>query len=66
MDIQRIKVIEEKIADLERRWPSHSVPPGMWQELEELEEELERAREAGADETGSGGTADGGRPADGR
>ena len=41
---KRIKEIEEKIADLKARWPAHSVPPHMWQQLEELEEELERAR----------------------
>ena len=44
MDTEKIKEIEAKIADLERRWPPHSVPPGMWRELEELEDELERAR----------------------
>jgi hypothetical protein len=66
MDDQKIREIQEKIADLERRWPEHSVPPGMWRELEELEEELEKARESAVAETGSGGAADGGRPADGR
>jgi hypothetical protein len=66
MDIQRIKEIEEKIADLERRWPSHSVPPGMWQELEDLEEELELAREAGADATDPGEAAHPGGATDGR
>ena len=40
----RIQEIEEKIADLKARWPTHSVPPHMWQQLEELEEELEKAR----------------------
>ena len=39
-----IKEIEEKIADLKARWPAHSVPPWMWQELEDLEEQLEKAR----------------------
>ena len=42
MDINRKKEIEDKIADLKARWPAHSVPPSMWQELEALEEELER------------------------
>jgi len=41
---KRIEEIEEKIADLKARWPAHSVPPHMWQQLEELEEELEKAR----------------------
>jgi len=40
----RVKEIEEKIADLKARWPAHSVPPSMWQELEELEAQLEEAK----------------------
>ena len=46
MNIDRIKEIENEIADLKARWPAHSVPPSMWQKLEELEDELEKAREA--------------------
>jgi len=46
MNSDRIKEIEDKIADLKARWPAHSVPPSMWQELEELEGELEKAKEA--------------------
>jgi len=42
----KIKEIEDKIADLKARWPAHSVPPSMWQQLEELEDELEKAKEA--------------------
>jgi len=45
MNNDRIKEIEDKIADLKARWPAHSVPPSMWQELEELEDELEKAKE---------------------
>ncbi|MBN1366438.1 MAG: hypothetical protein JW967_00715 [Dehalococcoidales bacterium] len=44
MNIDKIKEIEAKIADLKARWPAHSVPPSMWQELEELEAELEAAK----------------------
>jgi hypothetical protein len=40
----KIKEIEAKIADLKARWPPHSVPPSLWQELEDLEAELETAR----------------------
>jgi hypothetical protein len=48
MDTERIREIEEQIAELKSRWPAHSVPPHMWQQLEELEEKLEQAqREAG-------------------
>jgi len=46
MSTDRIKELEEKIADSKARWPAHSVPPSMWQQLEELEDELEKAREA--------------------
>jgi hypothetical protein len=49
MSTGRIKEIEDKIADLKARWPAHSVPPSMWQRLEELEEELEKAREGKTD-----------------
>ena len=34
--------LEMQLADLKGRWPAHSVPPSMWQELEELEEALEK------------------------
>ncbi|MBT3188365.1 MAG: histidine kinase [Anaerolineae bacterium] len=48
MKNERIKELEEKIADLKKRWPAHSVPPALLQELDDLEEELEKAqREAG-------------------
>ena len=39
-----VREIEEKIADLKARWPAHSVLPSMWQQLEELEAELEAAK----------------------
>jgi hypothetical protein len=44
VDKDKVQEIEEKIADLKARWPPHSVPPHMWMELEELEEELEKAQ----------------------
>ncbi len=47
----RVREIEERIAELKRRWPAHSVPPRMWQELEELEDELEEAERTGAEES---------------
>lgn len=46
MSEDNVKHIEEKIAELKARWPAHSVPPSMWQRLEELEDELEKAKEA--------------------
>ena len=40
----KAREIEEKIADLKARWPAHSVPPSMWQQLEKLEDELEEVK----------------------
>ena len=42
--VARVKELEKRIADLKARLPRHSVPPAMLIELDELEEELERAR----------------------
>ena len=44
MDTDKVKEIEEQIAELKARWPAHSVPPHMWQQLEELEEKLEQVQ----------------------
>jgi hypothetical protein len=43
-DKDREREIEAELADLKGRWPAHSVPPSMWQELERLEEELEKIK----------------------
>lgn len=40
MNNERILELKEQIADLLKRWPAHSVPPAMVQELDDLEEEL--------------------------
>jgi len=40
MNNKRILELKEQIADLLKRWPAHSVPPAMVQELDDLEEEL--------------------------
>jgi len=45
MSSQRITALESRIEELRRRIPPHSIPPAMLQELEELEEQLERAKE---------------------
>jgi hypothetical protein len=50
MENERIRQIEEEIADLKARWPAHSVPPSMWMKLEELEEKLEQAKKETAPE----------------
>jgi hypothetical protein len=44
MNKQRVEEIEEAIAELKSRWPAHSVKPQMWQQLEDLEEQLEMAK----------------------
>ncbi len=52
---ERVAELERRIADLKARLPKHSVPPAMLQELESLEEELERLvgeSEEGDHETG--------------
>jgi len=43
---QRVRELEKKIAELRRRIPPHSIPPAMLQELDELEEQLDKAKEA--------------------
>ena len=42
-DEQKIAQLKEEIAQLKARFPKHTVPPAMMIDLEELEEELERA-----------------------
>ena len=37
----RVKYLERRIEELKSRWPAHSVPPAMLQQLDELDEELE-------------------------
>jgi len=38
----RVRDLERQIEELKSRWPAHSVPPAMLQQLDELEVELER------------------------
>ena len=44
VDADKEKELEAELADLKGRWSAHSVPPSMWQELEKLEEELEKVK----------------------
>jgi len=46
MSTQRVRELETKIVELKRRIPPHSIPPAMLQELEELEEQLDKAKDA--------------------
>lgn len=50
-EIQRL---EAEIKDLKRRLPRHSVRPAMLMELEDLEEKLNKAREAARNAQGYG------------
>ena len=45
MTSERVKTIEQEIADLKRRWPPHSVPSHMLEKLDELEDALAKARQ---------------------
>lgn len=51
--MRSIREIEAKIAELQRRWPPHSVQPAMLQQLDELEEELAKARQTEGCSAGS-------------
>jgi HAMP domain-containing protein len=59
--VTSIQELERQIADLEARLPAHSVPPAMIEELEALEEALERLK---AEQVATQAGQD--RPADGR
>ena len=47
MAADRVKELEKRIAELKARWPAHTVPTAMWREMEELEDELEKAKKLG-------------------
>ena len=40
---ERVEILQSRLKDLKRRWPAHTPPPGMMEELDELEEALEQA-----------------------
>ena len=46
-DDSSVEDLEKKIADLKARWPAHSVRPSRLQELEDLEDKLEQAKQRG-------------------
>ncbi len=43
-DEEKIRELEKKIDLMRDRIPPHSIPPSMLEELEDLEEELERMK----------------------
>jgi hypothetical protein len=42
--VERIKELEERLSELLARWPAHSVSLSMWQQRENLEDELGRLK----------------------
>lgn len=48
MTDNRIQLLQKEIDDLKKRWPAHSIPPALMEQLDELEsqlaEELEKLR----------------------
>lgn len=50
MEHRSIEEIEADLEDLKGRWPAHSVRPHMYQQLEDLEDELEQAKKRAAEE----------------
>ena len=44
MNTEIIRELEKKIEELRSRLPAHSIPPAMFQELEDMEDQLEKAR----------------------
>jgi hypothetical protein len=46
-DKDRILALEQEIAEIKRRWPPHSVPSSLLRRLDELEDELARAKKEG-------------------
>jgi hypothetical protein len=39
----KVALLRKQIADLKKHWPAHTVPPGLMQQLDDLEEALEQA-----------------------
>lgn len=46
-DRDRILALEQEIDEIKRRWPPHSVPSSLLRRLDELEDELARAKKEG-------------------
>jgi tRNA-Thr(GGU) m(6)t(6)A37 methyltransferase TsaA len=45
MSRDRVEELEKQIADLKKRWPAHSAPAAMMEQLDDLDEELRREKE---------------------
>jgi hypothetical protein len=46
-ETEEVERLRRQIAEVKSRWPAHSVPPALMQQLDELEEALEKALSAG-------------------
>ena len=46
---KEIAALEARLADLKARIPAHSIPPAMMAELDEIEEQLDEAKNRLAD-----------------
>jgi len=44
MSKNRAEELKKQIVDLKKRWPAHSIPATMMEQLDELEEELKMKR----------------------
>jgi L-lactate utilization protein LutB len=42
-EADRVTELEQRIAELKRRWPAHSVSPALFEQLDELERQLAEA-----------------------
>jgi hypothetical protein len=49
MKDKRIQDLKEKIAELKKRWPAHSISAALLQELDDLEEELAKLQQRKTD-----------------
>ncbi len=43
-DVERLRQLEDQLADLKSRMPAHTVRPAMIMEMEELEDEIEELK----------------------
>ncbi len=41
---KKLAILEKELRDLQQRWPAHSVQPQMIEEMERIEDEIERLR----------------------
>ena len=52
-EYKKVEEITHQIADLKERWPVHSTPPALMQQLDELEKALTRNEGVAKNHSGS-------------